>query len=735
VSAVFAAGLILLTAAAAVDLATGTGWRRLMTVPYLLGAAGSGCLAAAGAGVLAGHPARLAVGGWLGSGTLGIRTLGLVADRLSGLFLLISFTAAVGVSLAFASWAARPVPAVRVSPGQVTAERMPVGRTLVGRRGLGASYALALGAVAVFMTATDAFTALFAWEALTVAFYLLAGFERGRRGRPEGAFITLVFGRISGAALLLGLLLLAVRSHSLSLASFTHVSGGAARDAAEALLFAGFAVKVGLVPFQVWMPRGYPAAPGPARAIMAGVAVNVGFYGLWRTFSLFGGAPPWLTGLLLVLAGMTALLGIAHAAVQQDLQRVIAYSSVENAGLILAGFGVALVGAATGDRRLAAAGLLAATLQIVAHTAAKSLLFTSSAMIESGRGTSDLDALYGTARRLPWSGTGLAIGSLTLAGLPLTAGFASEWFLLESLMQQFRVPGLGYRLVLALAGAAVALTAGFAGVTFVRLIGFVVLGWRPSRLRPAAPSGDAAQAGQAGAGRARDYGWPGRAGLVILAAACLVPAALLPLAIRVIAAGLSPVVPSAITSAALKSPWVVQPVFSGFSILSPSWLWITMPGLLVIVVIVTRLVSGPRMTRVRRVPAWRSATVGVDGADCYTAYGFANPTRRVLASVLHTRAEVRALGTEYGESTPIPDGSGDPGPPSGMTGTPPAGAHLGYSSDVIEVVETYLYRPMVRPVQMLVRAAKRLQSGRLDAYLAYMLIALIALIAIVVALA
>jgi hydrogenase-4 component B len=735
VSAVFAAGLILLTAAAAVDLGTGTRWRRLMTVPYLLGAAGSGCLAAAGAGVLAGHPARLTVGGWLGSGTLGIQTLGLVADRLSGLFLLISFTAAAGVSLAFANWAACPGPAARVSPGQVTAERRPAARTLVGRRGLGASYALALGAVAVFMTATDAFTALFAWEALTVAFYLLAGFERGRRGRPEGAFITLVFGRISGAALLLGLLLLAARSHSLSLASFTHVSGGAARDAAEALLFAGFAVKVGLVPFQVWMPRGYPAAPGPARAIMAGVAVNVGFYGLWRTFSLFGGAPAWLTGLLLVLAGMTALLGIAHAAVQQDLQRVIAYSSVENAGLILAGFGVALVGAATGDRRLAAAGLLAATLQIVAHTAAKSLLFTSSAMIESARGTSDLDALYGTARRLPWSGTGLAIGSLTLAGLPLTAGFASEWFLLESLMQQFRVPGLGYRLVLALAGAAVALTAGFAGVTFVRLIGFVVLGWRPSRPHSAAPAGGAAQAGQAGAGRARDYRWPGRAGLVILAAACLVPAALLPLAIRVIAAGLSPVVPSAITSAALKSPWVVQPVFSGFSILSPSWLWITMPGLLVIVVIVTRLVSGSRMTRVRRVPPWRSATAGVDGADCYTAYGFANPTRRVLAGVLHTRAEVRALGTEYSESAPIPDGSGDPGPPSGMTGTPPAGAHLGYSSDVIEVVETYLYRPMVRPVQMLVRVAKRLQSGRLDAYLAYMLIALIALIAIVVTLA
>ncbi len=707
-SAVFAAGLILLAAAAAVDLGSGVRWPRLMSAPYLLGSAGSGCLAATGAGVLAGHTALLAVSGWLGTGTLGIGTGGLVADRLSGLFLLISFVAATGVSLGFASWAARP--------GSVR------------RRGLGAGYALALGAVAVIMTATDAFTALFAWEALTVAFYLLAGFERGKRGRPEGAFITLVFGRVSGAALLLGLLLLAARSHSLSLASFTHVSGGAARDTAEALLFAGFAVKVGLVPFQIWMPRGYPAAPGPARAIMAGVAVNVGFYGLWRTLGLLGGAPAWLTGTLLVLAGMTALLGIAHAAVQQELARVIAYSSVENTGLILAGFGVALVGAGIHDRRLAAAGLLAATLQIVAHTAAKSLLFTSSAMIERDTGTGDLDALHGTARRLPWSGTGLAIGSLTLAGLPLTAGFVSEWFLLESLMQQFRVPGLGYRLVLALAGAAVALTAGFAGVTFVRLTGFVVLGWRPSRPGGAARGsrrmarGDGpVQAAADGVVRAGDYGWLGRAGLVILAAGCLVTAALLPLVIRVIAAGLSPVVPSAVTTAALKSPWVVQPVFGGFSILSPSWLWIAMPFLLIIVVGFTRLVSGTRMTRVRRVPAWRSATAGVEGADCYTASGFANPTRRVLASVLHTRAELRTLGPEQAETAAV--------------STPGTGAHLGYSSDVIEVVETYLYRPLIRPVMMVVRAAKRLQSGRLDAYLAYMLIALIAAIAIVVALA
>jgi hydrogenase-4 component B len=462
VTGLFAAGLILLALAALADLA---GFRVMRSGSlYLLGAAGSGCLAALGGFALAGRSVQLDVVGWLGDPVPGQQAAGLAADRLSGMFLALTFGAAVPVSVAFASWAARPQTATR--------------------RGLAASYALALGAVAVVMTARDAFTVLFGWETLTLAFYLLAGSERNRPGRSASAQVTFAFGKVSGAALLLGLLLLATRSHSILLASFAYVPGGAARTTALVLLLAGFAVKAGLVPFQVWLPRGYSAAPGPARAIMAGVCVNVAFYGMWRTFALLGRAPGWLTGALLVLGGLSALLGIAHAAVQNRLSRVIAYSSIENTGLIVTGFGVALTGAATGDRRLVAAGLLAATLQVVAHTVAKSLLFTSSAGIEAVTGHDDLEELRGRVggRFAP---VGLAVGSLTLAGLPPTVGFVSEWFLLESLMQQFRVPGLGYRLPLALAGAAVALTVGFAGVTFVRLVGLVVLG-RAST--PAAPA-------------------------------------------------------------------------------------------------------------------------------------------------------------------------------------------------------------------------------------------------------
>ena len=172
------------------------------------------------------------------------------------------------------------------------------------------------------------------------------------------------------------------------------------------------------------------------------------------------------------------------------------------------------------------------------------------------------------------------------------------------------------------------------------------------------------------------WGWAGRAAVLVLALGCLG-----------IAAGLSPAVPAPVTMGALKSPWIPQPVFAGFSILSPSWLWVEMPVMLLLVGLFAWAVSGRRLLRVRRVPAWRSATIGVEGADSYTAFGYANPTRRVLAGVLHTRSE------------------------------------------------TYLYRPALGFFMAVVAVAKRLQSGRLDAYLLYMLIALIAVIAVVTALA
>jgi hydrogenase-4 component B len=245
----------------------------------------------------------------------------------------------------------------------------------------------------------------------------------------------------------------------------------------------------------------------------------------------------------------------------------------------------------------------------------------------------------------------------------------------------------------------------------------------------------------------------GRAGLVLLSVACLAVAVLAPLEIRMIAAGLSPVLPATAVTAALKSPWVLQPVFAGFSILSPSWLWVVMPALLAAVALFAWLASGRRLLRVRRVPAWRSATVGVSGRASYTAFGFANPTRRVLAAVLHTKAEVTRFDKSVAGPSVVPDTAVDDTAvdDTGVAGTGVAGtvapgtatadaardgaaaavAHVGFSSDVIEVVEEYLYLPLQPPFRLLVRAAQRLQSGRLDAYLGYMLIALVAVLAVV----
>lgn len=650
-------------------------------VPWALTVLGALAFVVAGAQGLSGGTTTASMDWALGRfGPMADGT-GLRMDRLAALFLLVLFSVAVPALLVVASWS-----------GQESG-RMP---------SLPAAVCLMLGACALIVLAADAFVLAAGWELLTASFYWLTVPGRARRGGGSvpASLATVVFGKLSGACLMLGLLLLAAESGSLSLSHLGDGPRGAGRAAAYLLLVIAFGVKVGLAPVQVWLPRGYSAAPGPARALMAGAAVNVGFYGLWRILQVLGGPPGWLVIALLLVGGLTALLGVAHATVQTRLTSVVAYSSVENAGLIVTAYATALVGAVTGSDRLMAAGLLAATLQVVAHAVGKTLLFASAGVIRSRLGTDEMDELRGVARRLPWSGGGLAVGALTLAGLPPTVMFVSEWFILETLMQQFRVGQLAYALAMAAAGALVALTTGFAGVAFVRLAAFTALG--PTSQTPA---------------NGADVGLLGKVGIAILAVACPALAFLAPAEIHVLARGLSDVVAAQEVNAAVPSPWVLGPVYREFSALSPTWLSIELSAMLLVVFVVSVLLSRGRMTKVRRVDSWRSATGGVEGADEYTAFGYANPTRKVLANVLLTRTELRSVERASGGRV-------------GGDRSGPAGAHLGYTSDVVELTEAYLYRPLVRPLRWLVARARRLQSGRLDAYLLYMLIAVVAVLAV-----
>jgi hydrogenase-4 component B len=643
---------------------------QLLAAAAVIGAAV--CFVVAGARGLTGHDGRLGLGDLSGLGAAALHV-----DPLSGLFLVIACGVAVpGLCAAAAFSGARQ------------------GRLL-------AALALTVAAVAVIITADNLFVLLFGWEALTVAFYLLTAFER-TAGRARAALVTVVFGKASGAALLFGGLLLAADTHTFSLEPAHIDVHGAVGQAAYALLLGGFAIKVGLVPWHVWLPRGYAAAPGPGRAVMAGAAVNVGFYGAWRTLQLLGPPPLWLVCAVLLLAGLSAIFGIAQAAVHPDLTVLIGWSSVENAGLILAGFGAALVGAAAGNPLLTAAGLVAGSAQVITHAMAKSLLFTATSVITAAAGTSDLDQLGGIVRRLPWAGTGLVIGSLTLAGLPLTAGFASEWFILESLMQQFRVSSLAMQLCTAVAGVLVALTIGVAGVTFVRIVALTAFG--PARIGE--PTFDPA-------GIRIDRNWSLRVGIGLLIAGCLGVAALAPLQMRVIARGLTPIVGDQARGANAE-PWVLQPVFTDFSALSPSWLWIVLPAMAVTIAVVASLLAGRRLDVVRRVPPWSSASPGVHRGVGYTSFAYANPMRNVLGNVLLTRTDVR----------------GAPQEPSTQTTGQPV---LTYRVEVVEVFDRYLYRPAVAALLRVARLAKRLQSGRLDAYMAYMLIAVVAVLAVVIA--
>jgi hypothetical protein len=273
------------------------------------------------------------------------------------------------------------------------------------------------------------------------------------------------------------------------------------------------------------------------------------------------------------------------------------------------------------------------------------------------------------------------------------------------------------------------LTAGVAALTFVRLLGFTVLGPPGAGPRPE------------GTG---ERGVPAKTALGAIAVSCFGLASVAPWVVRYMARGLSPDVARSITLGALKSPWVLQPVFPDFSALSTSWLFIVMPLGFLAVTFATVLASRGRFLSVRRVPVWRSATPGVHGEDKYNAFAYANPLRHVLANILGTQKDVAAVeddrpgpgpGSSNGsQAVEAPDAALSEAQPTEEQPTAKRPtesqhhAHVVFKASVAEPLEAYLYRPAIAGYLSVVRAAKRLQSGRLEAYVGYMLIALIAVL-------
>lgn len=344
---------------------------------------------------------------------------------------------------------------------------------------------------------------LIAWECMSLASFFLVIYEHEKPGVLDAGWVYLVATHLGTAFLLVMFVLLGRAAGSLD---FDRI--GALPSALAGLIFIlaliGFGTKAGFVPLHVWLPEAHPAAPSHVSAVLSGVMIKTGIYGLVRILMLLGPpSPEW--GWLLIAIGLTSgILGVAYALAQHDLKRLLAYHSVENIGIIALGLGVGALGQSTGHPLIAQLGFGGALLHVVNHALFKSLLFFGAGSVARSAGTRDIDHLGGLAKLMPWTAASFFVGSVAISGLPPLNGFISEFLIYYGSF--LACLGSGARGAWPFVGAIVglALIGGLAAGCFAKAYGIVFLG-EPR-------SGHARQA--------HEPGWAMRLPLLILALAC-----------------------------------------------------------------------------------------------------------------------------------------------------------------------------------------------------------------------
>ena len=324
-------------------------------------------------------------------------------------------------------------------------------------------------------TARHGLVLLVAWEAMTLSSYLLVVFEHEQREVRRAGFVYLVAAHVGTACLVALFLLLESATGSLGFGSRVALGGG---TGAVVLLLAlvGFGVKAGLVPLHVWLPEAHAVAPSHVSATMSGVLVKMGVYGIVRTAWMLAPAPSWWGETLIVIGLVGALLGISLASYQRDLKRVLAYSTVENVGLIFLGLGLGHWGHANGHPMVALLGFWGAFFHVWNHGAMKGLLFLGAGCVVHGAGTRDLEKLGGLMKWMPAAGALFVVGAIAIAGLPPLNGFAGEWLLYRSALEGAAHGGAASGTGLTAAIGILALVGTLASLTFVRVVTVVWLG-------------------------------------------------------------------------------------------------------------------------------------------------------------------------------------------------------------------------------------------------------------------
>jgi len=545
--------------------------------------------------------------------------------------------------------------------------------------------------------ASSVATFIVAWElmALTSLLALLAE-HRGRPETREAAQWYAVMTHVGAAAILFGLVLLATHAGGQSFSLIAAHRGQLSvtiKSAVFVLTLVGFASKAGAVPLHVWLPRAHPEAPSPVSALMSGAMVNLGIYGILRVGeNLLGGGQLWWWLAVAALGVVSAFFGALHAAASTDLKRLLAYSTVDNMGLVLIGVGAAGALLADGDRALAGLVLLAALFHLVNHAFFKGCLFLGAGAVQHAAGTRDLDRLGGLARQMPATAVLFGIGALSISALPGLNGFASEWLLLEGLLHGFASRSAATEAALLAGVATLAITGGLTATAFVKALGVGFLGQ---------PRSESARTSQ-------EVGPSMLAGMAILAGACVllgvVPGIVLPILDRAVSSGLAGGAPSA-----LRSGLGLDLAFLRGAI---------EPALLVAGLVVALLVSwaalrfAPRradLRRPRRAEAWGCGRELQTARMEITATSFAEPLQRVFADVLRPDHDLEV--THAAESRYFPDA-------------------ISFRQRIDDGLERVLYRPVIVAVTWWGRQARRVPNGSVHRYLAFTFIALVLILVI-----
>ncbi|WP_426663857.1 hydrogenase 4 subunit B [Rhodanobacter aciditrophus] len=582
-------------------------------------------------------------------------------DALSGFFLVLLGTAGAGISIFSAGY---------FRAGEGTAPGL-----------LCLQYHVFLASMAMVVLADDAYLFMVAWETMALSSYFLVTTQHRLPEIRRAGFLYLLMAHVGALGILLCFGVLHGGSWQMTFdAMRASTLAPFWAGIAFLLALAGFGTKAGMVPLHVWLPEAHPAAPSPVSAMMSGLMLKTAIYGLLRVSLDLLPSGPWWWGLLTLAMGLgTALYGVVFAAVQTDMKRLLAYSSIENIGLILAGIGLVLICRTFDLRVLAALALAAVLIHAFNHALFKSLLFLATGSVMHATGERSLGKLGGLIRRMPWVAAFALIGSLAIAGLPPLNGFVSEWLLLQTFLQTPQIPHAFLNMIVPLGAAVIALAAALAGYVMVKFFGVIFLG----------------QHRESSLATAHDASRLERVGLAWLALGCVLigafPQAALDVAGRVT---------QALVGAAAQrgpSPWWMTPVAANQASYSGLWYW---AGLILVTGVTFALVRGLYRGRSRRTVPWDCGYPWQTPRMQDSAEGFGQPIRHLFGPVFKIEREVPR----------------------------PSDAAPNYRIQIDDRFWVACYQPLGRLLQRVTERMAVLQGGRLSVYLLYSFLTLVFLL-------